>query len=87
MTEPPKIEFPCDYPIKVVSDNSPDLVSELMLVVQQFAPETTAEHVSLRDSKKGTYTSVTFMIEATGEPQLKALFEALMKHDAVRLVL
>ncbi len=87
MTEPPRIEFPCDYPIKVVSNNSPELVSELMSVVRQFAPATTAENVSLRDSKKGTYTSVTFMIEATGEPQLKALFEALMAHEAVRLVL
>lgn len=87
MTESPKIEFPCDYPIKVVSNNSPDLVAELMAVVREFAPATTAEDVSLRDSKKGTYTSVTFMIEATGEPQLKALFDALMAHDAVRLVL
>lgn len=85
--EPPRIEFPCSYPIKVVGSNSPALVNELLEVVREHAPEVTSSDVSIRDSRKGTYTSVTFMIEATGERQLKALHESLMSLDAVRLVL
>lgn len=87
MDEPPRIEFPCAYPIKVVGSNSPDLVAELLTVVREHAPEVAAGDVSIRDSRKGTYTSVTFMIQATGEPQLRALHASLMAHESVRLVL
>ncbi|MBB3061229.1 HP0495 family protein [Microbulbifer rhizosphaerae] len=85
---PPKIEFPCeDYPVKVVRD-SDDQVHEFVLeVMRRHAPDLDEERITLRESRNGKFTSVTFFIVATGEPQLQALFEELKAHPSVHMVL
>jgi putative lipoic acid-binding regulatory protein len=83
----PAIEFPCDYPIKIVGDNHADFQSAVVEVTRRHAPEVTEERVSVRASRRGNYASVTIVIRATGEPQLKRLHEDLKRHPAVRLVL
>ena len=83
----PKIEFPCDYPIKIVGENLPDFESTVVAVTRRHAPEVTEERVSVRASRRGNYASVTIVIRATGEPQLKRLHQDLRRHPAVRLVL
>ena len=37
--EPPKIEFPCDYPIKVIGEHDQDAASSIIEVVRRHAPE------------------------------------------------
>ncbi|MGL6161354.1 HP0495 family protein [Microbulbifer sp.] len=85
---PPKIEFPCeDYPVKVVRD-SDDQVHEFVLeVMRRHAPDLDEGRITLRESRNGKFTSVTFFIVATGEPQLLALFEELKAHPFVHMVL
>jgi hypothetical protein len=85
---PPKIEFPCvDYPVKVMRD-SDDQVHEFVLeIMRRHAPGLDEERITLRESRNGKFTSVTFFIVASGEPQLKALFEELKAHPGVHMVL
>ncbi|HTN32617.1 MAG TPA: DUF493 domain-containing protein, partial [Marinobacter sp.] len=45
------------------------------------------ENVSVNESSKGRYSSVRLTISATGEPQLKALFEDLKASGRVHMVL
>ena len=82
-----QIEFPCDYPIKVIGDVTEDSVTEILAVVRRHAPEVTPDQVSLRASSKGNFQSVRVSIRATGEPQLKALHADLVALPSVRLVL
>jgi uncharacterized protein len=86
--QPPKIEFPCeDYMVKVVR-NSDDLVHEFVMdVMRRHAPELDEALVKLKPSRNGKFTSVTFFILATGEPQLQALFDELKAHPGVHMVL
>lgn len=86
--QPPKIEFPCeDYPVKVVRD-SDDRVHEFVLeVMRRHVPDLDEERITQRESRNGKFTSVTFFIVATGEPQLRALFEELKAHPSVHMVL
>ena len=81
------IEFPCDYPIKVIGDVQGSAVEQIIAVVRKHAPEVTPDQVSLRASSKGNFHSVRFNIRATGEPQLKALHTDLLALSSVRLVL
>lgn len=85
---PPKIEFPCeDYPVKVVRD-ADDTAHEFVLeVMRRHAPDLDEERITVRDSRNGNFTSVTFFIVATGEEQLKALFEELKAHPSIHMVL
>ncbi len=85
--EIPQIEFPCDYPIKVIGETDVDAVAEIIAVVRKHAPEVTPDQVSTRASKKGNYQSVRVQIVATGEAQLTALHQELLNLPGVRLVL
>ena len=85
--EPPKIEFPCAYPIKVMGFASSTFRAEVVDIIHRYASRVADEHVSARASAKGNYVSITIIIEATGEDQLKKLFDDLMEQDNVKLVL
>lgn len=83
-----KIEFPCEgYLIKIVGEASLDYESLVLATVEEHAPGFDRSTVSVRNSKNGRYQSVTVQITATGEPQLKAMFEDLKQHPQVRMVL
>ncbi|OEY66733.1 YbeD family protein [Marinobacter sp. X15-166B] len=89
MAEPkaPKIEFPCSYTIKVIGNAAPDFKEFVVKVVGRHAPELTDADVSVHDSRNGRFTSVRLTIVATGEPQLKALFEELKASGRIHMVL
>lgn len=89
MSQPkaPKIEFPCDYAIKVIGHAAPDFKEFVVSVVEEHAPGILEENVTVVDSRNGRFTSVRLTIVATGEPQLKALFEDLKASGRVQMVL
>jgi len=83
----PKIEFPCDYLIKVIGDAAPDFTEFVISVVEGHAPGISENDVTVKDSRGGRFASVNITIRATGEPQLKALFEELKASGRVHMVL
>jgi putative lipoic acid-binding regulatory protein len=85
--EPPKIEFPCDYPIKVLGRSSADLEQLIVEVFERHAPGFDREAISVRASSKGTFTGITIVITATGPEQLTALHEDLMATGQVQMVI
>jgi hypothetical protein len=85
--QPPRIEFPCDYPIKIVGENHADFTATVVEMTQRHAPEVTLAQVRVRNSREGKYASVTITIRATGEAQLRRLHADLQTYSAVRLVL
>lgn len=85
--EPPKIEFPCDYPIKVLGSSSDAFHGIIMEVFERHAPGFDRGNILVKDSSKGTFTSLTITISATGEDQLKALHEDLMATGHVKMVI
>lgn len=89
MSEPnaPKIEFPCDYVIKVIGNSAPDFTDFVVEVVEQHAPGIRETDISVTESSNGRFSSVQLTIMATGEPQLKALFEELKGSGRVHMVL
>ncbi|MFP6807714.1 MAG: DUF493 domain-containing protein [Pseudomonadales bacterium] len=89
MTEPvaPKIEFPCEYPIKVIGDAVPGFLDEILGIVSRYDETVTSKKVKERPSSKGKYTALTIKLWATGEPQLKSMFAELKACTAVRMVL
>ena len=89
MAEPeaPKIEFPCDYPIKVMGEAQPELHEHVLLVMSTHAPGFDHSKITTRDSSKGRWQSITLTITATGKPQLSAIFEHLKTSSRVKMVL
>ena len=87
VTDAPRIEFPCDYPIKVIGVNHRTLRDTVVEIVRLHAPDLADETISCRDSREGRYCSVRLSIIATGEPQLRALHQALLEEPLVKLVI
>ena len=85
--DPPRIEFPCDYPIKVLGRHSDEFQSVIMEVFEQHAPGFDQETIRVRASSKGTFTSVTITITATGRDQLEALHRDLLATGLVQMVI
>ncbi len=85
--EPPKIEFPCEYPIKVLGRQQPGLEETIKAVFERHAPGFDPAAITSRDSSKGTFSALTITITATGPEQLKALHEDLMATGMVQMVI
>ena len=86
-SEAPKIEFPCDYPIKAIGDNGNDFKKLVIETVKNFAPDIDERRVTLNPSAKGNFVSVRFFIEATGKEQLEQIHKALLATGRVKMVM
>lgn len=81
------IEYPCDFPIKVMGKSHPEFAQTLTDVVLQYDPGFDAATVELRASKGGNYISATFTVRATSREQLDDLYRSLHGHPMVSVVL
>lgn len=85
--EAPQIEFPCEYPIKVLGAAHPELNAHVLSVMETHAPGFDQAKITVRDSSKGSWQSITVVIIATGKPQLEVIFAALKTSARVKMVL
>lgn len=87
MSEESLLEFPCDFPLKVVGRAAPDFQSLVVRIVEHHVGEIPENHVRSRLSRDGTFVALTCLIRATSKAQLDALYEELSGHDRVLIVL
>jgi putative lipoic acid-binding regulatory protein len=85
--DPPRLTYPCAYPIKVLGEQAEDFVSLILAIVQRHDPGIREEHVSVRPSSKGRYVSVNVTITARGPEHIQALFVDLKASGRVAVVL
>mgnify|MGYP006148322849 len=83
----PLIEFPCDYPIKVLGSAVPELHQHVLQVMDTHAPGFDRSKIAIRDSSKGKWQAITVIIKATGKPQLEEIFADLKTSSRVKMVL
>lgn len=87
MSDPTRIEFPCDYPIHVIGQQDPGFRDTVLDIVRDRVDTVREGSVDVRESRAGTYCSVRVTIVATSEAQLQDLHTALMAEPGVRMVL
>ncbi len=85
--EPSLIDYPSQFPIKVMGLNVDGFVHALITVARHFDPGFDAASVELRPSKADKYLGVTLIVTATSREQLDELYRTLSKHPMVKLVL
>ncbi len=82
------IEFPCNFPIKVMGVQHPEFQSRILACIQEHAPATGEEHISIRPSSKGNYLGATVqLIDIQNQEQLDSVYRALTGHELVKVVL
>ncbi len=85
--EAPKIEFPCLYPIKIIGRSVEGFQATVIEVVERHTGDLDADLINIQASAQSSYLSVRVTIAATGEEQLRNLFEDLKALESVKLVL
>lgn len=86
-TVPPKIEFPCAYPLKIIGHAADDFREFVVSVLERHTDRIHEQTIDVRASSGGRFVSVRITITATGEEQLKNIFAELKASGRVQVVL
>jgi uncharacterized protein len=94
MNQPPDIppeqsliEYPSQFPIKVMGAHVEGFVEAIAHVARQFDPGFDAATIEQRPSKGGNYLGLTITITATSREQLDEIYRTLTTHPMVKVVL
>ena len=70
-------EFPCQFPIKAMGKNIPDLDAIVVEIVRRHVDNLSENAVRTRTSKGEKFISITVEIEAQSKAQLDAIYTDL----------
>ncbi|HIE77465.1 MAG TPA: DUF493 domain-containing protein [Candidatus Thioglobus sp.] len=79
--------FPCDYPIKVMGKDCPELYDELRLIIERYAGRLHHNQITSKNSSKGSYISYTVRIVATSKRQIDSINKELIENPFVDYIL
>ena len=81
------IKYPCDFPIKVMGKQVPDMAQVLSELVRGFDPAFDPATVEMRPSKAGNYMGLTLTLYVTSREQLDEMYRTLSTHPLVKYTL
>jgi putative lipoic acid-binding regulatory protein len=81
------LEFPCEFPLKIMGLTQPGFAQAVIEVVKRHAPDFDPATVEMRSSREAKYLSITTTINATSREQLDDLYRELCDHPMVSMVL
>jgi uncharacterized protein len=81
------IEFPCDFPIKIIGIVSEQFTDNIIKIIKNHAPNFSTNSVEMKGSKQGNYISLTCNIYVTSKVQLDNLYRELSSHPETKFVL
>jgi putative lipoic acid-binding regulatory protein len=84
---PPVLEFPTDYPIKVIGRPTAEFRARIHAIVLRHVPALEASHVTEHLSKNGNYISISYALRAETREQMSALAAELKDCPDVLLVI
>jgi len=81
------LEYPCDFPIKILGSTQAGFAQAILDIVRRHAPEFDGASMEMKTSKRGRYLSITCVVRATSRDQLDGLYRELCDHPMVVMVL
>ena len=81
------IDYPCDFPNKVMGKSQPGFAQAVTEVVLRHDPNFQVASMEMRSSKAARYLSLTCTVRSISRQQLDALYQELCDHPMVEMVL
>ncbi|MDE2428496.1 MAG: DUF493 family protein [Burkholderiales bacterium] len=81
------IEYPSDFPIKIMGVMHEEFAETIIEVVTLHDPTFHAGKLEKRPSSKGNYLALTVTVRAVSREQLDNLYRELSSHPMVKVVL
>lgn len=81
------MEFPCDFPIKIMGRANLDFELKILSIIRKHTPDLGETAIRVRHSKEGNYMSITVTIPAKSKQQLDAIYQELSSEKTVLMLL
>ena len=79
------LEFPCTFSFKVMGIADPQLMLDVLTVIQKHAPGDYSPTV--KPSSKGTYHSLTIPVTVSSKAHIETIYSELNNLELVRCIL
>ena len=86
MTDDTLLTFPCDVPIKVFGRNAPGFRDQVIAILDDHF-DLDEDAVGERESRGGSYLSLTITVPAETREQIDAAYRALTATEQILMVL
>ena len=87
MSEDTIMEFPCDFPIKMMGRESPDFHATARKLVEKHTGPLDDDAFQAAQSRNGRFVSITVTVYAQSREQLDDIYRDLTAHDDVLMAL
>ncbi len=81
------LEFPCDFPLKVMGLAGEDFDALVVAIVRRHVASLGEGAVRATPSRQGKYVSLTVTVRAESQAQLDGLYTELSAHERILMVL
>ena len=81
------IDFPCDFPIKIIGIVSEEFTSIIVDIIQKHLPKFDARKIEMKGSSGGKYISLTCTLHVVSKNQLDDIYRELSSHPMTKFVL
>lgn len=79
------LDFPCTFAFKVMGVADPQLIGEVVAVIQKHAPGDYSPTV--KPSSKGTYHALSIPVTVVSKEHIETIYSELNKLELVRYIL
>jgi uncharacterized protein len=76
MDETP-LEFPCDYPVKVMGRHTPEFRTQMLAALAAETRDAAAPRIEERLSRDGTFVSLTCTVRVASRDELDRIYRRL----------
>lgn len=87
MSEQSGLEFPCEFPIKMMGRDTPEFRATARALVEVHTGAVADSAVQAAVSRNGRFVSITVTITATSREQLDDIYRDVSSHDDVLVAL
>lgn len=87
MTKKTLMEFPCNFPLKIIGKTSSTFLQDITTIIRMHYPLTQDNAITSQMSKPGNYQSITAVVYAVDQLTLDALYQDLSRHPDIHMVL
>ena len=81
------IDFPCDFPIKVIGKSDNDIDEHVVSILLKHVSAIYEGAVRVKQSKNGNYMALTITIKVDSQTQLDQIYKDLGASDRVVMIL
>lgn len=87
MTQKSLIEFPCEFPVKIIGIHSALLIEDIQKITKKHFLNFSEDKLSLKPSQKNNYLAITVTVLAQNQEMLDDFYREITQHAMVKMVL